>query len=311
MQEESTAIPAPSSVGPRWRRRLIRLAVFALLAYLLVCLIVWSLQTKLIFPGSFSQGKSFAVVHPSSFYELIELKTRDGNRTFAAFGAAIDELRRPLPDSAARPTLIYFYGNGEHLAHALGTMSWLRGCGANVLAVEYVGYGMADGSPSEQAVYATADAAYEYLMTRGDIDRTKIVPFGWSLGAAAAFDLASRRPVAGVVACSAFTDMPTMARHVFPWLPTSLLLRSRFDNLAKLARIDKPILLAHGRDDDLVPYRMSEALRSAAGNARLVPIEHAGHNDLLTAGREKLSAELTEFLGAISAPSTRPSDPPR
>jgi len=57
----------------------------------------------------------------------------------------------------------------------------------------------------------------------------------------------------------------------------AFLLRDRYDNLA-LRDYDGPVLLFHGRDDDIIPYRNSEYLLKAAPNATLVPME-CGHND--------------------------------
>lgn len=52
----------------------------------------------------------------------------------------------------------------------------------NILMVEYRGYGLSEGTPSEQGLYVDAQSALDYLMQRTDIDRTKIIVFGRSLG---------------------------------------------------------------------------------------------------------------------------------
>jgi pimeloyl-ACP methyl ester carboxylesterase len=172
--------------------------------------------------------------------------------------------------------------------------------GVNVLGVEYVGYGMATGKPGERSMYAAADAAYEYLLTRDDVDKAKIVPAGNSIGCAAAIDLASRRPAAGLVCFSAFTTMPAMGRIVIPWLPTSLLLSYKFDNIGKLEKFDGPIFIAHGKIDSIVPFTMSEELRKAArGAVTYVPVEGAGHNDVFDTD-EDLLPKLREFLEQVA-----------
>ena len=84
------------------------------------------------------------------------------------------------------------------------------------------------------------------ICSRPDIDPKQIIPTGWSLGAAAAIDLASRKPVAAVATFSAFTSMPAMAHNLLPWVPSSLLLRHQFGNERKVASIDRPIFMATG-----------------------------------------------------------------
>lgn len=293
--------PGPGRARRGWRGHAWRTARNILLVYLGLCAAMWFFQNKLIFPGAASQGQKWAIVHPSPAYELIELRTRDGNRTFAAFARAADAARRVRPDAATRPTLVYFYGNGEHLAHALGSVLGFSSMGVNVLAVEYVGYGMADGTPGEKSFYAAADAAYDHLLTRRDVDLAKIIPTGNSIGTAAAVDLAARRPAAGVVCFSPFTSMTAMAREVVPWLPTSLILSHKFNNEEKLRRFTGPAFIAHGRDDFVVPFRMGEALaRAAGGKVTFVPIDGAGHNNMFEAGADDLLGKLQAFFEEIA-----------
>ena len=158
----------------------------------------------------------------------------------ALFGPALTPDGEPHPDAARRPTLLYFYGNGMCLSDTTEQFDRFRRLGANVLIPEYVGYGMSGGQPSEAGCQATADAAYDHLQRRGDVDPRPIVAVGWSLGGAVAIDLASRRPVAGLVAFSTFTSMVEMARTEFPVPPHSLLLRHRFDSLTKIGQRHLP-----------------------------------------------------------------------
>jgi len=295
----TTAPTRPRRTARAIALRLVRSAAFI---YIAVSISMWFLQNKLVFPGASSQGQKTAMVLRSTLYELIELKTRDGDKTFAVFARAMDSNRQPLPESAAAacPTAIFFYGNGDCLANALGYVRYFRELGVNVLAVEYVGYGMADGKPSEKSFYATADAAYDYAITRRDVDKSKIVPIGVSIGAGPAIDLAVRRPTAGVVCFSPFTSLKAMAREVIPWLPTSLLLSYTFDNKTKLATYPRPIFITHGRVDQVIPFRMSEALQAAAkGPVTFVPIDHADHNDLLEAGYNEITPGLRTFFASL------------
>ncbi len=257
-----------------------------------------NLERGFIFPGTATHGRSDTRLPPSSSYELLELTTRSGIRVAAQFGLALDARGNPLP-AASRPTLIFFYGNGSCLAYTQREFHEFRRLGLNVLVPEYPGYGMSPGgSPSEDSFYETADAAYDHLLTRPEVDRSRIVAGGWSMGAAVAVDLAHRRPVSHVFTVSAFTSMHQVARHVAPWAPTSLIIRSRFDNLAKLPAISAPILLFHGEQDTLVPATMSSTLaaRANADQARVVTFPNAGHNDIFALGDPAIMNHLRDFL---------------
>ena len=136
-------------------------------------------------------------------------------------------------------------------------MQRFRRLGVNVIVPDYLGYGMSGGRASEAGCYAAADAAYDYLLTRPDVDRHKLIASGWSLGGAVAIDLAHRRPISRLITISTFTTLRNMA----PECPISIgLLRYQFDNLAKLPEIYCPTLIIHGSIDTLVPASMAPRL---------------------------------------------------
>jgi pimeloyl-ACP methyl ester carboxylesterase len=175
-----------------------------------------------------------------------------------------------------------------------------RGAGFNVLMPDYPGYGMSGGSPSEKGFYGAADAAYDYLTVRRGIGPGRVIAAGWSMGAGVATDLAARRPVAGLAVFSAFTSLPAVAHALAPWAPTSLIIRSRFDNLAKFPGIRCPIFIAHGTLDELVPAPMSATLRQAAGSpVTLFWVKGAGHNEVFSIGGPQLLAAFGAWAAAL------------
>jgi pimeloyl-ACP methyl ester carboxylesterase len=292
-----------ATTSPRaiWKRRGWRAVRVLLFSYLGVCLVLSLLQTTMIFPGAATQGQRHAVVRPMPGTELLSLKTKQSETVAALFGPALTPEGRPHPEARSRPTVLFFYGNGMCMADAIGIFLELRRQGANVIVSDFLGFGMSGGKPSEQGCYDTADAVYAHAVGRADVDPKKIVPMGWSLGAATAIDLASREPVAGVATFSAFTSMADMARRVLPIFPSSLLLKHRFETERKIATLKCPIFLAHGRRDSIIPSFMSERLARVAGD-RVVDtmfIDEADHNDFFEVGGLELSARIKAFLDRI------------
>ena len=285
----------------RIRRWAFRVARVFVLAYLGLALVLYEIQDNFIFPGASTQGQPEAtIVASGGGSELLSLKSPEGVHIAALFGQALQSNGKPLANSADRPTVIFFYGNGACMAYCTDISVQLRRLGMNVIVPEFEGYGMSAGKPSEKGCYAAADAAYDYLLSRSDIDPKKIVAMGWSLGGAAAIDLASRRPVAGVVTISAFTNLKDMARQVVGWIPVSFLLKYRFDNLAKLAQIDRPILIVHGTQDEIVPFPMAKRLaETAKGNVQRYNIQGAGHNDVFDVGGDELMNRLAQFIDGL------------
>lgn len=274
-----------------------------LIAYLVLILMVSWLQTLLIFPGQSSRGQPHAQVEPGPGTELVMLRTADGDRIAALFGKALDASGRPLTDAASRPTILFFYGNGSNLKDSLDLFASFRRLGANVMVPEYVGYGMSEGRAGEAGCYATAEAAYQALLARSDVDPDRIVAAGWSLGGAVAIDLASRHEVAGLIVFSTFTRMADMARLHYPWLPASWLLRHHFENLEKIAGITAPILIGHGALDELIPPAMSDHLAAEAGGPTTqIDLPNSGHADIFLLDGPRLFAAMRSFLASIPAP---------
>jgi uncharacterized protein len=263
--------------------------------YLGFLTLLYSLQTRMIFPGASTQGQPFAEVQPRRGTELVNLRSPSGENVVALWAPATTADGRP--DAASRPTMIYFYGNAMCLSYAAQDIDRCRRLGLNVIIPDYVGYGMSGGSPSEKGCQSTADTVYDYLVSIRRVDAKTIIAAGWSLGGAVAIDLASRRPVGGLIAFSTFTSSVEMARRMLPFVPVSLLLRHRFDSVHKIARVHCPILIGHGRSDSLIPFRMGEKLAvTAGGPVTTLWIDQANHNDFFDVGDAQIDAAIGAFV---------------
>ena len=283
--------------APRLKRWFWRLTRIAAIVYLGLALILSLLQTQLIFPGAATQGHPDAVVRPFDGAEIVTLKASTGDTVAALFGPALTPDGKPDPDAAHRPTLLYFYGNGMCMADCEGELTHFRRRGFNMMVPDFIGYGMSSGKPSEQGVYATADACFDHLLHRPDIDPTRIVPTGWSLGSAAAIHLASTRKVPCLVTVSGFTSMADMARRIFPIMPTSLILKHHFENEKKLRTVRQPVFIGHGMHDSIIPFAMSKKLAAAAGGAvTKYDVQDGDHNDVFDVGGTDMLDAITEFI---------------
>lgn len=287
------------SVEPDPRKRWIRLglrSVIALLAvYAVAAAVVLLMQDRLVFPGTWTQNQPTAQM-PALQKDLVKLTTAKGQEITVYYAPALLPDGAPHPGATTRPTIIYFYGNNMCLRDSVLIAGQLRRLGMNVLVPEYVGYGLSKGDASEENCYATADAAYDYLLSRHDVDRQRIVAAGFSLGGAMAIDLASRRPCAAVASFCTFTSIGDLNSVPATWW----LLRPRFENERKLEEIHCPVFIAHGRKDAVVPFEMSDRLAAAAEKAHApltrITLDDAGHEDFFERGDRKLLADFRQFV---------------
>jgi hypothetical protein len=271
-------------------------------AYVAQVGILYSSQEALLFPGRCTQGKSR--VDPPEGAELVHLETRSGERVAALFGPALLPGGGRDPQARHRPTLLYFYGNGTCMGTALLEFELFRRAGANVLIADYVGYGMSSGKATETGCYETADAAYDYLVTRPDVETRRIISAGGSLGGAVAVDLAARKPVAGLITFMTFTSLLDVARKHFPLVPVEPLMRFKFDSLTKIAAVRCPVLLVHGNRDLMVPVGMMNRLADAVPTrATRIVVPRAAHPDLFSTGKKPISQALQQFFADLEPPS--------
>lgn len=199
-------------------------------------------------------------------------------------------------------TLLWFHGNAGNISHRLDNILILnRRLGVGVFIVDYRGYGLSEGRPSEKGIYMDAEAAFEYLTDELGLDAEQdVVLFGRSLGAGVAVEMGTRHRVRGVVLESGFTSIREMAGASGSPLPIPLVLtlfEARYDSISKIGRVESPVMILHGDRDDTVPFWMAEKLFAAASEPKtLYPIRGAGHNDTVYVGGEGYLKALAEFI---------------
>ncbi len=247
-----------------------------ILIYLTFAIIIYTQVEKLIF------------LPPPSTYqdteEIIKLISEDGTKL-----SAIHLLN---PD--AKYTIIYAHGNASDLGMIKPKLEQLQDIGFSVLGYDYRGYGTSEGKPSEKNAYKDIDTAYNYLTQELNILPQQIIPFGRSVGGGSAIDLAIRKPVAGLITESTFTSIFKVK------VPIKILPFDKFDNLKKISKVKCPVLIMHGKMDEVVPFYHSEQLFNQAPSPKLfLWIEDGKHNNFPYAAGERYTKILKEFIELV------------
>ena len=214
-------------------------AVFVVLLLLLVAaaaLLVVVYQDKIVYAAHVDEQvvlpEDLGYVEHES-YENVVLTTRDGEKLHGVFFWAA---AAPLPEEAAgrriswgdsTPTVLWLHENAGSIASRLPQVSdVVRLVGCNVFIFDYRGYGASSGTPSEQGLKIDAEDALLWLTRRPDIDKSRVVVFGRSLGGAVAVHLATepstRDLFAALLLENTFASLPELAVALFS--PLRLLL---------------------------------------------------------------------------------------
>jgi len=208
-----------------------------------------------------------------------------------------------LPIEGSRFTVLICHGNAGNISHRLDRAMLMHAkLKTDVFLFDYRGYGLSEGTPDEQGTYRDARAAHRYLSTARGIPPGNLIIFGESLGAAVALQLALEVPARALVLEAPFTSVADMARSVLPFLPIGRLLRTHYDNLAKIGGLRMPLLILHGERDTTVPFAQGRRLFEAAPEPkRFFAIPGAGHNDTYFIGGDAYWEAWGAFLDELAA----------
>ena len=255
----------------------------------LVLLVLWAGQRRLLyFP--FGEVPAPAEVGLASA-ERVTFSTADGLTLHGWFVPA------RTPRAA---TVIVFNGNAGHRGLRAPLATALNAQGIAVLLFDYRGYGGNPGTPTEAGLFQDARAAQAYVASRPDVDATRVVYFGESLGSGVATALAAEKPPAALILRSPFASMAEVGQFHYPLLPVRWLLRDRFASIEHISRIGCPLLVIAGDRDRVVPFDHSRRLFDAASEPKtFVTVPGADHNDWeLTAG-DLMLREIGRLLATV------------
>ncbi|XP_057969749.1 alpha/beta hydrolase domain-containing protein WAV2 isoform X2 [Malania oleifera] len=270
-----------------------------------------ALQEKLVYvPVLPGLTKSYPI-NPSRLrlhYEDVWLTSSDGVRLHSWF--------IKLFPSARGPTILFFQENAGNIAHRLEMVRiMIQRLQCNVFMLSYRGYGASDGYPSQHGLTKDAQAALDHLSQRTDIDTSRIVVFGRSLGGAVGAVLAKNNPdkVAALILENTFTSILDMAGVLLPFLKwfiggsgakgfriLNCLVRSPWSTIDVIGQIRQPILLLSGLQDEMVPPSHMQMLyaKAAAQNKQCIFVEFPTgmHMDTWLAGGDHYWRTIQQFL---------------
>jgi len=275
-------------------RSMLNLLLLGTAIYAMACLALFIFQARLVyFPI-----KAIAAT-PAAFglaYEELLLDTGAGTSLHGWY----------LPGREDAHTLLFLHGNAGNISHRLDSLALFNSLGLNVLIFDYSGYGQSGGTASEQQTYADARIAWDYLTHTRGVAPGRIIVFGRSLGAGVATWLATQETPAGLILESAFTSVPALAQKLYPIFPVRWLARIRYDNAARLPTVDCPVLIAHSRDDELIPISHGRELFALAREPKRFLDMVGGHNDGFMVSGPRYRAGIVGFIDGLDGPMAQP-----
>ena len=217
------------------------------------------------------------------------------------------------------PTLLFLHENAGTINMRLPNLFMMAvALRCNVFIIDYRGYGLSTGTPSEDGLIEDAHTALNHLLQRKDIDASRIYLFGRSLGGAVALALATRKdlgdvPIKGLIVENTFTSISDLVDKIFPFVKflKPFILRLKWESIKRISSLSHPICFLAGADDEMVPaHHMDTLYEKTPGDVVKCKFTVAGgnHNTTWLQGKEPYIAYFRQFLQYTGGMTTTKQD---
>lgn len=208
------------------------------------------------------------------------IKTNDGLQIATKFWKANNEIS----------LILYFHGNYLDLGHLNETAKNFNGYGYSVLAMDYRGYGLSQGTVTENNAYQDSQLLYDLALSMGYKDDQLLI-LGRSIGTGVATELALNNNSKALILVSPFVSAYRVLTNI------SLTPFDKFNNLAKISQITKPLFIIHGNQDTIIqPWHSEMIFEEHKGQKQRFLVEGAGHNDIFDNDLSEIFNQFNLFL---------------
>ena len=247
---------------------MLRSILFGVVAVAALKLLVsWFEPRAVFFP---SRGEQDTPARLGIRYEALRLRTADG----------VEIAAWQLEPDSPQADIVYFHGNGGNLSLWLPVFATLHGFGYRVLAIDYRGYGLSEGRPSERGIYADAEAAARHAMAHRDPKRP-LIYWGRSLGGPVAAAAARSIPPDALVLESTFPDKASILRGNPVMRVLNLFSSYRLATVEHLRGFTRPVLVIHAERDSVIPFELGRDLFERLDAPKtFLTLKDGDHNDL-------------------------------
>ena len=268
------------------------LAALVSLVVLLSAAIYQIAPTMLFYPHSDEESTQKLAAYP----EAERLTIENDGRVISGWMLHQAEGKAPL--------VLYFGGNGEASAKRVlrliesGAGHAFSGC--NFAYLDYPGYGESSGTPGEASLQQMGLDSYDALVKREDVDASRIVVFGYSMGTGVANYVASNRSVAGLMLFAPYADGYDLYNTMVPIFhgPLRALVAFKMESVKFAESITVKPLLFSSVDDHVVPFASSERLANAyPAGCYFEKMQGLGHNDYW--GSDAVLARVSTYLSEV------------
>lgn len=245
-----------------------KVILILVILYVLILFGFYFFQNSIVFrPKKTAQNYTYSFEYD---FKEINLKAK-GKTTLNALHFKVDN---------PKGVILYFHGNKDNLERWGAIAAELTKYNYDVFVMDYRGYGKSTGTRTESLMYADAQLCYEYL--KNTYGENEIVVYGRSLGGTFATFVASQNNPKQLILEATFSSLQDVVFHKLPILPYSKILKFKFKTFELIEKVNCPITIFHGNEDELVSIRLAKKVVAHSNKemAEFVEIDQASHHNI-------------------------------
>ena len=264
---------------------LVQLLLVFVLIYLFILASTYIFQRKLLYnPGENNYSGDQLLVD----IEEIKILTEDNIELLSWFHKK---------DLKKYKTILFFHGNAGNLENRIHKINHFKDMKINFLIVSWRGFSGNKGQPTEKGLYKDGKSAVKWLKMKG-VEEKDIVIYGESLGTGIAIEIAQNKNFAGIILESPFTSMVDAGKTHYPYLPVRFLLKDKYESDKKIKKVKSPILIMHGKIDQIVPFYMGKKMYEIANEPKFSYFSK--YDDHMMEFNENMLKTLRTFLDGLN-----------
>ena len=194
-------------------------------------------------------------------------------------------------------TILFLHGNAGSLENRIHKINHFKDMNVNFLIIAWRGFSGNKGKPTEEGLYDDARSAIAWLKKKG-VKENNIIIYGESLGTGVTTEVAQKKNFAGIILESPFTSMVEAGKDKYPFLPVRLLLKDKYESDKKIKNINSPILIMHGKVDNIVPFYMGKKIYELANEPKYSYFSE--YDDHMMEYNKTLLKVLKNFINSLN-----------
>lgn len=205
-------------------------------------------------------------------YEEVNLTTEDN--------VNLNSIHFTVPNP--KGVILYFHGNAGDLSRWGEVANYFTRFEYAVLVVDYRTYGKSTGVIDEQKMLEDTQLWYDYLLK--NYKETDIVVYGRSIGTGFATYVASKNNPRKLILETPFYNLLDIAKQKFSIIPfLDKFLKIRLNSNSYITRVKSPVVIYHGKKDQIVPYNSGVKLAELLPKDQLTfyTLPEANHHNIV------------------------------